>query len=51
MVALVINENLRLMLKAAERGRVDDAVAVALKRGPRWMLGLRIEPPTALFRL
>ena len=44
-IALVIDKNLRLVGQPAERGRMDDAVAVALKRGPRWMLGLRIEPP------
>ena len=32
MVALVIDEDLGLVLQAAERGRMDDAVAVALKR-------------------
>ena len=44
-VALVIDKDLRLMGEPPKRGRVDDAVAVALKRGPRWMLGLRIKPP------
>ena len=32
MVALVEHENLRLVLEAAERGRMDDAVAVAPER-------------------
>ncbi len=31
MVALVVDEDLRLVLQPAERGRVDDAVAVALE--------------------
>jgi len=44
-IALVIDKDLRLMGQPAERGRVDDAVPVPLKRGPRWMFGLRIEPP------
>ena len=32
-VALVVEEDLRLVLQAAERGRMDDAVAIALERG------------------
>ncbi len=34
MVALVIDEHLGFMGEAAEGGRVDDAVAVALEFGP-----------------
>ena len=45
MIALVIDEDLRLVLQAAERGRMNDAVAVALKRRARRMLRLRMEPP------
>ncbi len=35
MVALVIDEHLRLVGEPAEGGRMDDAVAVALEVGPR----------------
>ena len=35
MVALVIDEHLGLVGEAAEGGRMDDAVAVALEFGPR----------------
>ncbi len=35
MVALVIDENLCLVLQAPERGRMDDAIAVALENGDR----------------
>ena len=45
MIALVIDEDLGLVLEPAEGGRMDDAVAVALERGPRRRLGLRHEPP------
>ena len=51
MVALVIDEDLGLVLQPAERGRMDDAVAVALKRRAHRVLGLGIEPPAALLRL
>ena len=51
MIALVIDENLRLMGQPAKRGRMDDAIAVPLKRRPHRMLGLRMESPTALLRL
>jgi len=37
-VALVIDEHLRLVLEPAERGRVDDAVAIALERQPESVL-------------
>ena len=49
-VALVIDEDLGLVVQPAERGRMDDAVAVALKRRAHRMLGLRMEPPAALLR-
>ncbi len=41
MVALVLQEDLRLVLEAAEGGRVDDPVAVALEFAARrrWLLG------------
>ena len=35
MVALVIDEHLGLVGEAAEGGRMDDPVAVALELGPR----------------
>src|SRR5580704_11951139 len=38
------------MGQSPKRGRVDYAVAVPLKRGPRWMLGLRMKPPARLLR-
>ena len=39
-VALVVDEDLRLVLEPAERARVHDAVAVALERGAVGVLGL-----------
>ena len=41
MVALVVDEHLRLVGKTAKGGRMDDAVAVPLEVGPRrrWRLG------------
>ena len=48
MIALVIDEHLRLVREAAERRGVDDAVAIApevVARG-RWRLG---QPPAAAF--
>src|SRR5580765_4013196 len=39
-VALVIDEDLRLVLEPPERGRMDDAVAVALERAARRVLAL-----------
>ena len=41
-VALVVDEDLGLVLEAPERGAVDDAVAVPLEAGPHRVLGLRI---------
>ena len=46
MVALVVHEHLRLVRKAAEGGRMDDAVAVALERSA----GRRIRLRTAAAR-
>ncbi len=51
MVALVIDEDLRLVGQPAKSGRMDDAVAVALKRRAHRMLGFRMEPPAGLLRL
>ena len=51
MIALMVNKDLGLVGQPAERGRVDNAVAIALKRRSHCVLGLRIEPPAALFRL
>ncbi len=50
MVALVRDEDLRLVLQPAEGGRVDDAVAVALERRARRAFGLGMEPAAARFR-
>ena len=47
-VALVIDEDLGLVLEAAEGGAVDDAVAVALEREPKRMLGLVVDAPLAI---
>ncbi len=44
-VALVVDEDLGLVLQAAEGRRVDDAVPVALKGSSQGMLGLRMLPP------
>src|SRR3954451_18471468 len=51
MVALVIDEDLGLVLEAPERGRMDDAVAVALKRRAQVAFRLRVEPAAAVFRV
>src|ERR1700752_180223 len=51
MVAFVIDENLRLVGQPAKGGRMNDAVAVALKRRSDRMLRLRIEAPASLLRL
>ena len=48
MVALVIDEHLRLMDEPAERGRMHDAVAVALIDGARGAWRLLMEPAAAL---
>ena len=45
MVALVMDEDLRLVGEAAEGGRMDDAVAVALEFGARRRRRLGDEPP------
>src|SRR5579863_2512666 len=44
MITLVIDEDLGLVLEPAERGRVDDPVAVALKRRAHRMFRLRMKP-------
>src|SRR5262245_23453926 len=49
-IALVIDEDLRLVLQAAERRRMDDAVAVALKRAAGGILALAMQTATALPR-
>ena len=51
MIALVIDEDLGLVLQPAERGRMDDAVAVALKRRAHVAFRLRVEPAAAVFRV
>src|SRR5262249_17008633 len=50
-IALVIDEDLRLVGQPAERGRMNDAVAVALERRADRMLGLAMEPPARLLGL
>ncbi len=44
MIALVIDEDLRLVVQPAEGGRVQDAVAVAGERRARRARGLRVQP-------
>ena len=46
-IALVAHEHLRLVLEAAERGAVHDAVAVALERAAQRVVGFRVSPPPA----
>ena len=48
MIALVEHEHLRLVLEATERGRVDDAVAVAAKGAAAFAGRLRMKPSAAL---
>ena len=48
MIALVVDENLGLVRKTAEGGRVHDAVAVALKFGAVGAFGLGMAAPPAL---
>ena len=49
MVALVIDEDLRLMDEPPERGRVHDAVAVALIDRARGARRLLVQPAAAFF--
>ena len=51
MVPLMIDEDLRLVGQPPKRGRMDDAVAIALKRRAHRMLRLRMEAPAGLLRL
>jgi len=51
MPALVVQKNLRLVLKSAESGRVDNAVAVTLELGPRWARPGAIKTPKGIFGL
>ena len=46
-IPLVIDEDLGLVLEAAKRRAVDDAVAVALKGRPRTAFRFRVETPAA----
>jgi hypothetical protein len=43
-IPLVIDENLRLVLEAAERARVDDPVAIALIEGTVAVVCFRVAP-------
>src|SRR6185437_5944193 len=47
MIALVVDKDLRLVLQPAKRGRMDDAVAVSLKRRAHVVLRLGVEPAAA----
>ena len=47
-VALVVHEDLGLVLQPPERRAVDDPVAVALEARPHRVLRLRVAPPAAL---
>ena len=47
MVALVVDEHLGLVREPAERGRMDDPVAVALEIAARRARRLGMEPPAA----
>ena len=47
-IALVVDEDLGLVLEPAEGGGVDDAVAVALARGAGGGLGFVVQPPARL---
>ena len=51
MVAFVEHEDLRLVLEPPERGRMDDAVAVAAKGAAALAGGLGMEPAAALLRI
>jgi hypothetical protein len=51
MVALVIDEHLRLVLETAERGAVHDPVAVALERAAQPALRLRVTAAPAPLRI
>ena len=46
----MIDEDLSFILKSAECGRVNNAIAVALKTGARRAFRLIMHTPTALFR-
>ena len=48
MVALMVDKDLGLVLKTPEGRGMDDAIAVALKRGAGRAVLLGIEPATAL---
>jgi len=51
MVALVRNEDLRLVGQPPERRAMDDAVAIALKYRARWRMRLRDQPSAASRRI
>src|SRR6185437_5901268 len=48
-IALVIDEDLRLVLQAAKSRRMDDPVAVTLEDRAGRTLGLGVEPAAAFF--
>jgi hypothetical protein len=47
MIAFVENEHLRLVLEAAERGGVNDAIAVAAKGAAAFTWGFGMKPAAA----
>src|SRR5215472_9101179 len=51
MIALVIDEYLRLMGQPAKRSGMNDAIAVALKHRPHRMFRFRMEASACLLRL
>ena len=50
MIALVVHEDLSLVDQPAEGRRMNDAIAIALKRRPHRMLRFRMEAPAGLLR-
>src|SRR5438874_4913446 len=51
MLPVGCDEDLRLVLQAAKGARMDDSVAVALKRRAHLVLGLRVEATATVFRI
>src|SRR5438105_14013166 len=51
MLPVGCDEDLRLVLQAAKGARMDDSVAVALKRRAHLVLGLRVEATATVFRV
>ncbi len=51
MIAFVVDEHLGLVLQPAERGAVDDPIAIALKRASKSALGLEVAAAAAVRRI